>query len=93
LRAYLLDILAAIERNPGVEAACDEPLLATARVLLGYKADPCCHVPTALEDGGIGDAYGAEAWTSPASGEAGAALRQRTKEKAPDPLWAARHGL
>src|SRR5215204_4449317 len=22
-----------------------EPLLATARVLLGYKADPCCHVP------------------------------------------------
>ena len=28
--------------------------LATARVLLGYKADPCCHVPTALEDGGIG---------------------------------------
>ena len=24
LRAYLLDILAAIERNPGVEAACDD---------------------------------------------------------------------
>src|ERR671916_2612326 len=33
-----------------------EPLLATARVLLGYEPDPCCHVPTALEDGGIGDA-------------------------------------
>src|SRR5215203_3492643 len=33
-----------------------EPLLATARVLLGHKADPCCHVPTALEGGGIGDA-------------------------------------
>src|SRR5919112_1453010 len=33
-----------------------EPLLATARVLLGYEADPCRHVPTALEDGGIGDA-------------------------------------
>src|SRR5829696_7580036 len=31
-----------------------KPLLTTARVLLGYKADPCCHVPTALEDGGIG---------------------------------------
>jgi hypothetical protein len=33
-----------------------EPLLPTARVLLGYEPDPCCHVPTALEDGGIGDA-------------------------------------
>jgi hypothetical protein len=35
LRAYLLDILAAIERNPGVEAACDDLYASTKELALG----------------------------------------------------------
>ena len=35
LRAYLLDILAAIERNPGVEAACDDLYASAKELALG----------------------------------------------------------